>query len=222
MRLFVCLAALLTASASAQPDWRPLPEGGVVSFDLLAAQRNDVLFSGSDDFGSPVLYTYAVLQASARVPIGERLSALALVPVAFLNADAEESSSSAGIGNPYLGLSAAPIPGFDVEAGVYLPLSTDSAPSDRSADDFAVELAGGVADFEHFEAYLNDTVAGRVRLSGEYVFVPQLSYRGQAALTLSRFVGGSSEIAPEQRNNAAFPAGCFWTAGWVPSPPRRA
>ena len=229
MRIVFCLATLLAASgASGQTDWRPVGDGGRVSIDVLAAQTSADLGTnggGSDPVGvNRGTSTFSLLKVGVRVPLGERFAAVGSLPLALVSLDeglrVDESSTSTsffGIGNPYLGVEVAATPEASVEAGVFLPFSSDQAfdPEGRERADATLALAGVATDFEHLETYEGEVLTARLRLGGAFPLSSEATARASVAPLLSAYIG-ELPLGPQgmpvdtyPRYNAALVYGAF-------------
>ena len=164
MRALLALVLLaVAASASAQPDWRPVPDGPSVSVDALLALGDDLDGAFLTPDGRPVRGADIGVVSSAfavggRLPVGGRWAAVAELPFSYarfstpdvpalgVEASAEDDLA---VGNPYVGVEGRVKPGLAVGGGVRLPLARYG----DAATSFAWQ-GGYTADAERFEAYL--------------------------------------------------------------------
>ena len=187
VRTCALLAVLLaSAAASAQTTWRLVPEGGVVSFEVLrSVPATD--FQIVDRLGTERTFTASPLQSvqilTARVPLGGRWTGVGEIVTAYSSYDAPRGTDAAlltpdqfAVGNPYIGIEARAGGGLSLTAGGRLPVSSVSGAtndgyttSPERGDAFALE-AGTVALGGRYERALG--VGTRVRLS----LAPQLLY----------------------------------------------
>ncbi|MDT0632384.1 hypothetical protein RQM47_01165 [Rubrivirga sp. S365] len=189
----VAVAVLAGGAASAQPMWRPAPEGGSVSLDVLKA------FAGRDvvtdergvvigDVGPTALNTAHVV--SARFPVGFAVTVVADFPTAYFTYDASTSNpgggavvgdpqSEFGIGNPYLGAELAARPALTVEAGVRLPLSSHEFSPAR--------FTGIQTSFEAVEMFQDGTFSARLGVRYEPAVSHAIRLRLLAAPVLRTF-----------------------------------
>ena len=208
----------LASGVSAQTEWRPLPSGSIVSVDALAAISGGEFSLSSEsqevyDFDQ----TFSAMLVSVRKPVTPRLTAVGTLPFAFYDINADlpaeanvDTSPSVGIGNPYIGAAFAAAPEASLEAGVWLPLSTDdSFYSNRESYNFAVGTAGSTTDTEHFEAYAKDALSARLLFSGGADVSPAVRVRGSVAPVFAYYIGNLQLGTDGPRTNLAVTGGAF-------------
>lgn len=224
-RSAIVLAAVAVAilPAYAQPAERwPLSETSVSIDALFSTSDGEVTDLSPEGFvlgRYPITFSATAVHLAGRLRVSPRTAAVASVPVLMFRITSDASNAvllgvdeapSFGLGNPYLGILHDVTASFAVEAGVWLPLSTD--------DDYTASSVGAYTDPEHFEAYLGQTMSARPVVRGQSKSGP-LRIRVHAAPILSYAVDGRPSPILDQyarpRSNLAAIMGADlnWTAG---------
>ena len=180
-------AVLVGGAASAQPMWRPAPEGASVSLDVLKPFDDDLTATDEQGntlstFSTGLLHSAQVL--SARFPVTAAFTVVADLPTAYFKYDASEflpdEDGEFGVGNPYVGVEARPVRDVAVEAGVRLPLSSKG---ERGAGSNA-SYTGVGALFETPEAFLEGAFSASLGARFEPALLPSLRLRLRAVPTV--------------------------------------
>ena len=202
--LSMSLVLLAAGSASAQTLGRTPPVGPVVSFDALLAVGDDVAVTTvpSPEVGEGAFAetTSAAFALSGRVPVGERWTAVAEVPLAYHRIDVPREggrSVASGLspGNPYLGTELRLRPDVVVEGGVRLPLAPIPEFDPTAEIQADGEFGGLVANVERFEACLDRTAA----LAAAVRYTPRLTPALGLRLRLAPTVVASTDRARDDR-----------------------
>ncbi len=197
----------LASGVSAQPDWRALPEGTVLSVDALGSQLTTPYTTVENGVeGFDYVQRLAVALVSGHVPLSPRLALTAELPAGFFSASTDAPASElpteaqVGIGNLYLGAITALAPEASVEVGVWLPTSTNET---------AVGYSGLITDFERREAYLKDFASARLVLRGGLPVSTVLRARGVLSPVIGYNTGRQRSGVDAPRANAALVGGAF-------------
>ena len=191
--LLFALSLFATATASAQPMWRPALDGPSVSLDVLkpfgqALVATDETGEQIGEVGTSPFHSAQVL--SARVPLGPRLAVVADLPTAYAKYEPDDAvrraypnSDGPGefiVGNPYLGVEMALRPEIAVGVGVRLPLSP---PGEFGAGSDAA-FVGRTALLEVPEAFLERTFSASAVVRYEPALARSVRLRLQAVPTV--------------------------------------
>lgn len=191
---------ILTILVLAQMPWtHNLPPRGF-ALDILRPKTQG---------GGTTLTSFAVY-ASGHVPVG-RMRLRFEVPFARIAASGFPGSSST-IGNPYIGVETGGEKRLGFEAGVRVPLASES------------ELAsafGPFSDITRFEAFLpnNLTVATRLRWRFQDVSGFTFDAGGGPSVLIPTKGGGDAELVLHHHMSAGYRGATWWTAfafgGWT-------
>jgi len=219
MRLLAAVVfALLASGASAQPDWRSVPDARYVSIDALGTSDSLPLTDRTGALDATADLTYALALISGRVPLASGMSVTATLPFGFSDLRVEGSipteintGSTFGIGNLYVGAIQPIAPEAAVEVGVWLPTSTDDSFLDnREEYNFAVGSAAAATQRDYREIGAKDVLSARVALHGALDVTPAVGVRGVVSPVVSYYTGRLFPGGEDQsRTNLAATGGAF-------------
>ncbi|MGH7593617.1 MAG: hypothetical protein ACRELE_07185 [Gemmatimonadales bacterium] len=135
------LVVLLAAPASAQHVWLSPDPGRNVELDVA---------KGFFRSGSGIGFASFIVTAEGRFPVSPNLAITAALPYATISeSDAfNGSSTSTGVGNPWLGVEISPQQDFAIEAGIRPGIASDAVAHEEAY------FLGVFDDFNRLEAWL--------------------------------------------------------------------